>query len=395
MQDVTFHNPTKLIIKKDGSVDIVNFLVQDNIKSVLLLTGKTAVKKIGLFDKITAALKAQNIKFFECCEVRANPEIKLVISQVEFCRKNNVQAILCVGGGSCYDSAKAIAAGAKLPDDVPASKVWEFYEGTRVPTGALPIYGVLTISATASEHNNGGVVQDDEQHKKWSFASEFTFPVVSIVDPCLQVHLPWYQQVNGFVDATVHILEFMTCDDCPEKAEAAFSYNAAMIKTIIKCGDILQKDPKNYDARANFCWIASCALNQYSGFGFHGGDWAVHMMEHAMGAIDPTVSHGAGLGVAFPAFVKANSKRGLRTHCYDRIAKEVYGLEGTEGLIKGFQAQLKKWGHPLTLDELFAKKMGQTERKQLLDIYMMKPTCGYYADWCCPKDIAEDAYSMM
>lgn len=109
------------------------------------------------------------------------------------CRQNKIEAVLPIGGGSCYDSAKAIAVGATFPEDVPSSAIWECYEGTRIPEAAIPLYGVLTISATGSEMNNGGVVQDDEQKKKWSFNSVHCFPKVSIVDPAIQAGLPWYQ----------------------------------------------------------------------------------------------------------------------------------------------------------------------------------------------------------
>lgn len=104
----------------------------------------------------------------------------------------------------------------------------------------------------------------------------------------------------------------MTNIDDTESVETVFSYDAALIRSIIKCGNILKKDPSNYNARANFCWAATCALNGLSGVFYKGGCWAVHYMEHAMGAINPKVSHGAGLGVAFPAFVKANAIRGKR-----------------------------------------------------------------------------------
>jgi len=137
----------------------------------------------------------------------------------------------------------------------------------------------------------------------------------------------------------VHILEELTNIDEPESVETTFQINCALLKSIINCGDKLQKDTNDYNARANFVWAASCALNQLSGVAMKGGCWTVHWLEHAMGAIDPSVSHGAGLGVAFPAFVRANAEKGLRLKQYARIAKDVFGRDdGWKGLIEGFQA---------------------------------------------------------
>ena len=180
-----WYNPTKLIVKADAAPEIADHIAKDGHKSVLLAYGQQAIKKIGLYDKIVAALKKHDIAIFELPGIRANPEIKKVVEGVEICRKNKIECVLAVGGGSTYDSCKAIIVGAKFPDDVPSSKIWECYEGTRPVEAAIPLYGVLTISATGTEMNDGGVVQDDEQKKKWCFNSVHCFPRVSIVDPKL------------------------------------------------------------------------------------------------------------------------------------------------------------------------------------------------------------------
>ena len=138
-----------------------------------------------MYDKIVAELQKNNIKIFELPGIRANPEIKKVIEGIDICRANNIECVLAVGGGSTYDSCKAIIAGAKFPADVSSDKIWECFEGARKIEAALPLYGVLTISATGTEMNYGGVVQDDEKKKKWGIASDYCFPKVSIVDPKL------------------------------------------------------------------------------------------------------------------------------------------------------------------------------------------------------------------
>ena len=395
IKNFMWYNSTKLIIKEDASAEIVDYIANDGIKSVLLVYGQNSIKKNGIYDAVMKKFNEKKIQVFELPGIRANPEIKTVIKGIDICREHKIQAVVPIGGGSCFDSAKGICVGATFPADVESKAIWECYESTRGVTNAIPIYGVLTISATASEMDNCGVVQDDEQHKKWSFSSDLCYPKVSIIDPKVQFNLPWYQTVNGMVDAMVHVLEQLTNIDDTESVETTYAIDIALIKTIIKCGDRMQKNPKDYEARANFAWAASCALNGVSGMAMKGGCWAVHFLEHAMGAINPKISHGAGLGVAFPAFVKANAERGLRLHTYDRIAKEVFGKQGWQGLIEGFQEVLKRWQHPLTLDELFGKKMEQKDRDELLKVFMMKPVSGFYPDGKCPEDLARDAYKYM
>jgi len=192
IENFQWYNPVHLIVKKDGSPEIAEYMSRDGIKSALMVYGKASIKKNGLYDKIVAALKKHGIQIYELPGIRANPEINDVIKGVDLCRQHKIQAVLPVGGGSCYDSAKAIAVGAKLPMDTPSSAVWEYYEGKRKATEAIPIYGVLTISATGSEMNDGGVCQNDAEKKKWSFAAKCCFPRVSIVDPAIQAGLPWY-----------------------------------------------------------------------------------------------------------------------------------------------------------------------------------------------------------
>ncbi|CAL6083004.1 Alcohol_dehydrogenase [Hexamita inflata] len=390
-----FYNPTKLIVKHDAAPEIADHLFNDKIKSVLLVYGQGSVKRIGLYDKVISALKQKNITVFELPGIRANPEIKTVIRGIDICRQHKIEAVLPMGGGSTYDSSKAIAVGACFEEDVKSEQIWECYEQKRIATKALPIYGILTISATGSEMNNGGVVQDDEQKKKWSFDSDLLYPKVSIIDPKVQSHLPWYQQVNGFVDAFVHVVEYLINIEEPETVETTYAFDISLCRSIINAGDKLQKDTNDHVARANFIWAATCALNYMSGVAMQGGDWATHLLQHSMAAVDTRISHGAGLGVSFPAFVRVNAERGLRLKTFDRIAREVFGKEGWQGLIEGFQGMLKKWGHPTTLNELFGKEVTLEERKELLRIFMMLPICGHYPDGQLPEEIAWAAYQAM
>ncbi|CAL5980593.1 Alcohol_dehydrogenase [Hexamita inflata] len=395
IQAFQWYNPTKLVVKHDASSEIANYLASDQIQSVLLIFGKESAKKIGVYDQVVSALKAKNIIIYELGGVRANPEIQIVCQGIDICRQNQIQAVLPLGGGSTFDTAKGIACGALLPEEFKSERAWDIYEGKVKITKALPIYGVLTISATGSEMNSGAVAQDDKQKKKYSFHSIHNFPKVSIVDPKLQSHLPWFQQVNGFVDAFMHIAEFVTNMEDTEEAETTFALDISLLKSIIKAGNKLQLNTEDHVARANFVWAATCALNQVASIAMRGGCGATHFMEHAISAYDPSISHGAGLGVVFPAFVRANGERGLRLNTYDRMAKEIFNKAGWQGLIQGFQDQLKKWGHPTTLNELFGRQVEDNERKIIMDIYKQCPVCGHYTDFRLPDDITADTFKFM
>lgn len=391
-------NPTRLVVGKHAVSRLGAALKEAGAKHVILIYGQGAVKRVGAYGDVLASLSEHGITFIEHGGIRPNPEISGVVAIIQKIRNaaTRVDAIVPIGGGSTFDTAKAAAVGAALDASVPAETIWEYYEGTRTADKAMPIFGVLTISATGSEANGGTVVQDDSQQKKFYFVSHHLFPRYSFIDPTYQASLPWYQTANGLVDAMTHTFEYLTNAENPREHETVFALDCALIRSIIACGDRLQKDPGDYAARANFVWAASCALNGFSGVAMKGGCWTVHMLEHAMGAVNPKVSHGAGLGVALPAFIRARAEKGEMLQAYNRCAREIFDVrvtdddrtdKGWKGLIEGIQAVLLRWGHPTTLDELFGKKMTDGEREELLQVYMKKPVKG--------EDLARAAYLCM
>ncbi|CAL5997135.1 Alcohol_dehydrogenase [Hexamita inflata] len=396
IQSFDWYNPTKLIVKHDASAEIVDYLVQDNITSVMLVYGRSSAKRIGVYDAVVNALKMKNIRIFELPNIRPNPQIERVIEGINICRQHNIQAMLPLGGGSCFDTAKGIAIGALFSHDVPAETIWNCYERTLVPKSALPIYGVMTCSGTGSEMNHASVMQDDKQKKKFAFGSSVIFPKVSIVDPKLQATIPWYVQVGGFVDAFMHVCENLTNVEDPEEVETTYAIDISLCRSIIKAGDKLLKDPNDHVARANFIWADICAIDQLSAIAMKGGDIGVHMLQHAMTAVNPNIQHGAGIGVAFLAFIKVNGERGLRKATYDRMAKEIFGREGWQGLYDGFKEVLVRWGHPTTLDELFGRKMTEEDRAELLRVFNMNSiSCNHYPDRKLPEELAYEAYKLM
>ncbi|KAG9389738.1 Iron-containing alcohol dehydrogenase [Carpediemonas membranifera] len=345
-----FYNPVKLIFGKDSTSKIGEEIASRGFKRVIITMGGASALKNGSYQQSIDSLKANNVEVVaELRDIRANPEVNKVREGVKLARENQAEAILAIGGGSVIDSSKALSLGAFFDGDV-----WDVPRATPPVSKRLPIFTVLTISATASEMNNGYVLQDDEKQLKVAYMHPDNFPTVSCIDPSFQTGLPWFQTVNGVVDAMVHTLELYAGADGSE--ETALQLDEGLLRSLVNCGHGLQKDPENYNLRANVAWAATLALNGYSGFSLRGGSWLVHMIEHALSAIDPAVAHGAGLGVLMPAVIEYLATKIGKKEVYDRWAKNVYGVDGYKAGMEAWVKDLKTWGHPTTMGELGFKK---------------------------------------
>lgn len=344
MNNFSFYNPTKIIFGKDSIDKIGVELSCAKYERVLLLAGKGSIKKNGVYNQVTKSLQANGVSFVEMWGVQPNPTLEKVRETIIFARENKVDAILAVGGGSVIDSAKAISVGFYLED------IWQFMQRKEVAKQALPLYTVLTMSATGSEMNSGFVLTNTETKQKWGSGSNLLFPKVSIIDPAAQFSLPWEQTVNGGLDAIAHILEYYFVDS---QAIITRAVNKALMKTVIAMLDRLQTNPKDYSARANLAWSATMALNGISGIGMNGGDWACHTIEHALSAIHPQISHGAGLGVIFPAWIEYMALKDP-----ERFADwfEAWGETNTITGLIAMRNKIRDWGSPVSLRDLCIHK---------------------------------------
>jgi alcohol dehydrogenase YqhD (iron-dependent ADH family) len=322
---------------------------RDKIKKVLLLAGGGSIKKNGVYEKVVRSLIENSIEKVEVWGVRPNPVLSKVREAIEVARNEKVEAILAVGGGSVIDSAKAVAAGVLYDGDV-----WDFYEWKATPKAALPLYTILTLSATGTEMNGGTVVTNEEELKKYSFWSVHTFPKVSIVDPEVQYSLPPHQTVNGAVDAISHVMEYYF--DGAKRTDLIDRVDESIILTLMETTEALLNDPKDYDARANFALSTTLALNGVSGMGHRGGDWSSHAIEHALSALNPDVAHGAGLAVVFPAWMKYVYK--AYPAKFRRFGRIIFRLKNStpESAIEALKRWYKKIGAPTTLKELGFKR---------------------------------------
>lgn len=376
MQDFEFCVPTKIIFGKGKEREIGQVLKGDNVKKILMVYGSGSIKKSGLYDVVTDSLKSAGISFVEYGGVKSNPRVSDVNKAAELARKEGVEAILGVGGGSVMDSVKGVAAAAKKGCDV-----WDFSIGKTPIEDAFPIYNIVTLAATASEMNMGFVLSNEETREKLGFRSPLLYPKASILNPELTFSVPKDYTAYGAVDIVAHVLEaYLTRTDGPLLMNM---YIEGIIKTVIRTTAIILEEPENYDARAEFMWSATLALNGTALTGMAGAFLPNHMVEHGVSAISD-IPHGAGLSIVIPAWMKWYSSKNEGQ--FKRFAKEIFGQDTIEGGIE----ELEKWfisiGSPTRLSEV------DIDDAILPDIvekaHKQAQTWGIDKDYT-PKDIAE------
>jgi len=345
MANFVFYNPTRVVFGKGTIKDIGKLMKENGAKKALLVAGSGSIKNNGVYNTVVKSLKDSGVLWVEAWGVRANPVLSKAKEMIDLARKEGVDSVLAVGGGSVIDTAKSVAAGFYLDD------IWEAYEHKAGIEKALPVYTVLTISAAGSEMDQFAVLTNEEKKRKWNIASDAIYPKVSIVDPSVQATLPWDQTVNGALDALAHIMEFYFVG---KNEETVMAIDEALMRTIIRSVDVLKKDPESYDPRADLAWAATLALNGTSGAGLRGGDWSSHWIEHALSALYPDVAHGAGLGVIFPAWIEYVKEENPAT--FKRWAKNVWGAKDASSAVKKMRERIKKWGNPVSLREFGVKK---------------------------------------
>ena len=327
MFDFTFHNPVKIEFGRGKERNIGLYMREFDAKRTLLIYGSDRIKKDGLFDKVTASLKENGIEFIELGGVVSNPVLSKVYEGIELARKFNADSVLSVGGGSCLDSAKAIAAGALYGGDV-----WDFFTGKN-PSRALKIFDVITLAATGSEMNSGAVVTNEATKQKFSIHGDVLYPLVSVVNPQLQASVSREYLVYSAADVIAHSIEgYFTAKVQPDIINLYIETN---IKTVMKTTEILLADPDDYDARAEFAWAATMALNGLTYVGTHGYSYPNHMLEHAMSAV-VNCAHGAGLAVIMPAWMKWYKSRNFGA--FERFAREIFGVTSADDGIAAFKA---------------------------------------------------------
>ena len=351
MENFTFFSPTYFVFGKGTESEAGECVKKFGGTKVLLHYGSGSVVKSGLLDRVKQSLKAQNIPFVELGGVKPNPRSGLVYEGIELCRKEKVDFILPVGGGSAIDSAKAIAMGVPYEGDF-----WDFYEGA--PVGkALPVGTVLTIAAAGSEGSESTVITKEEGMLKRGVSNDLLRPVFSILNPELTCTLPAYQTAAGATDIMAHIFERYFTNTT--EVEVTDRLCEAMLLTMIKEVPVAIAEPMNYGARANIMWAGMVSHNNICGVG-RAQDWASHTIEHELSGLYD-VAHGAGLAVIFPAWMKYVMHHDINR--FAQVAVRVWGCRLNEANpeetakegIQRFEQFLKSIGMPTTFAEIGAK----------------------------------------
>ena len=351
MDNFTFYSPTYFVFGKGEENRAGELVKRFGGKKALIHYGGGSAVKSGLIGRVKDSLEKAGIAFVELGGVKANPRSGLVYEGIDLCRKEGIDFIVAVGGGSVIDSAKAIAAGTVYDGDF-----WDFYSGKRIEK-ALPVGTVLTIAAAGSKGSGDSVITNENGMFKRGASGEAIRPVFSILNPELTTTLPAYQTACGITDIMAHLMErYLTNTKDVVTTDRMIE---GLMLAMIEEGPKVIKNLTDYETRANIMWAGMMAHNNSCGVG-RSQDWNSHNIEHELSALYDC-AHGAGLAVTFPAYLSYVYKHDLDRlvqwavrvwGCEEKDDKEAVILEG----IDKFRAFLKEIGMPLTLGELGGKE---------------------------------------
>ena len=299
MQNCTYYAPTEVVFGKNTESQTGALIRKWGGSRVLIHYGGSSAKKSGLLDRITASLAEENIPFVLLGGVVPNPRLSKVREGIELGRREQIDFILAVGGGSVIDSAKAIGYGLSNEGDV-----WDFYTKKRTPSACLPLGAVLTIAAAGSEMSDSSVITNEEGWLKRGCSSNFCRCRFAVMNPELTCTLPPYQTASGCTDILMHTMERYFTND--KRMDLTDELAEGLLRSVVRNARILKEEPLNYEARASIMWAGSLSHNDLTHFGSGRGDWACHQLEHELGGMFD-VAHGAGLAAVWGSWPASSS----------------------------------------------------------------------------------------
>ena len=342
-----YYNPAKIVFGEESEKRLTKLLAQNKVKSLLLVYSGDFIKTLGIYDEIEKAVKELGIRFSESGEVVPNPSIDLVRKLVEQGKKDAVDFVLAVGGGSSIDTAKAIALGVPYDGDV-----WDFFEKGVSPEEVLGVGVIATTASSGSETSNCAILSHGEW--KLGFEDDRIIPKFAIMNPRYTINLPIYQTMVGIADVYSHLLERYFSD---EKYSDTTDYLIeGAIRALLVNAERLIKDPKNVNARAEIQWLASVAHNNFLDAGRR-ADWGSHRIEHELSA-QYNITHGEGMAVVLVAWTKYMAEKKpwrlalLASRVYGADAYDLSERERAYRLSEELERFFKKLGLKTTLTEL-------------------------------------------
>lgn len=333
MFDFKYFTPTKVLFGKNTENKVADLIQEFGGKKVLIHYGGGSVIRSGLMQKVTDKLDTAGIKYVKLGGAVPNPRLSLVYEGIELCKKEGLDFILALGGGSAIDSAKAIGYGVMNDGDV-----WDLYDYKKQAKACMPLGVILTLAATGSEMSDSSVITKEEGLVKRGYSSDFCRPRFAVLNPELTMTLPDYQTACGCTDIMMHTMERYFTNG--GNMELTDSMAEALLHTVKENAKILARDPKNYDARAEVMWAGSLSHNGLTGCGNDGGDWMTHKLEHELGGLYD-VAHGAGLAAIWGSWARYVYKNCLPR--FKRYAINVMGIAPNAGsdeeiALKGIEA---------------------------------------------------------
>ena len=393
MENFEFYTPTRMVFGKDTHLQVGKIIKEYGYQNVLVHYGGASARQSGLLDLVLEALAREGIGTVTLGGVQANPTLAMAKEGIALCRREQVDFILAVGGGSVIDSAKCIADGVGNPD----VDVWKFFLKEAEPVRALPVGTILTLSASGSEMSASCVITNEETGLKRGFNSVTHRPLFSVCNPELTYSVNRFQTGCGTVDIMMHTLERYFS----KTKETVLTDRIAegLLKSVIEAGRAADRDPLNYEARATLMWAGSLSHNGLTGAG-RDFIMQVHQLEHELSGMYPRIAHGAGLSALWcswaryicPADVNRFARYAVNVwnldmNFEDPLATALAGIDATE-------AYFKSLGMPVSLTELDveAEKIGimadqctnggtrtldgivELKKEQMADIYRLAMT---------------------
>lgn len=353
MENFIAYNPTKLHFGK-GVMDNLGAAIAEYGKRVLLVYGGGSIKKNGIYKKTIEQLNSIGAEVFEYQGIKPNPLIEDVDAAAELARKNNVDVILAVGGGSVIDSAKIISI------TVPINHSgWNFYNGEAKPEKAIPLISVLTLAATGTEMNPFAVIQNKATQQKLGYGHDLIYNKHSFLDPENTFSVPKDYTAYGIADLIAHCLEaYFGAGEATLSDKIVF----AIMKDAIEYGEDLLNNLEDYDLRANIMYDATMALNKITMYGRTSGDWGVHGIGHVLSILFDT-AHGASLTIVSPAWMKFHKE--IIPERIAFLGKNVFDVDGVDESIAAFEKYYKKIGCPVRFSEI---SNGEDRKEEILNL---------------------------
>lgn len=319
MNNFEFYGPTRVLFGKGQIAELPRLI--DKSKKILMTYGGGSIKRNGVYEQVKNALEGYNIIEFDGIE--PNPKYETLMKAVDIVKNEGIDFLLSVGGGSVLDGTKFIALASKYDGD-------DAYDAIMIrgehPSEAVELADVITLPATGSEMNNGGVISRLSTNEKLAFHNPLCFPKFSIIDPQVTFSLPVKQTINGIVDTFVHTMEFNCTYDVNSPLQDIWAMG--ILRTLIQETPKVLENPEDYDARANIFWCATCGLNYWISVGVP-QDWSTHMIGHELTAFY-RIDHGQSLAIILPRLLK--NQKVSKCQKLAKIAREVFGVQETVDL---------------------------------------------------------------